>query len=234
MMHDHDDLLIAALAGGELPADEARAARTTISGCSRCSTELELQVAMRAQLRGMAAPGLSDFERTRLHGALDRATERRGRPWYVWAAPALATAAALTLVVGIGLATLRPPTGVEQSAVGTDAPADRQLEDSTPPTEAESLMAPGAPTAEDFGELTRTQLDTVLQEVAASEQPRAALGEVSASPFECDAVAAAEEGARVGSALVEGRSVDIYKLGEEGAAAFEVPGCALTARFPAD
>jgi len=234
MMHDHDDLLIAALAGGELSPDEARAARTTISDCARCSTELELQLAMRAQLRGMTPPGLSDFERTRLHSALDRAGERRVRPWYVWAGPVLATAAALGLVVGVGLTTLRPPAEGEQTATGTDAQAERPLGESTTPAETESVMASGAPAAEDFGALTRAELDTVLQDVATSGRFGATLDEPATIPFECDTVAEAEEGAPVGSALVEGRSVEIYKLGDEGAAAFEVPGCALTARFPAD
>ena len=108
--------LIMALAEESLPPAEAAAAEAALDEASR--TELAAQRQALAALAGLAPAAMTVSERTNLREVVrselhvSRAVElpvdttRAKTPWYVKALPALGAAAALVLVVGIGLSSI--------------------------------------------------------------------------------------------------------------------------------
>ena len=104
--------LIMALAEGSLPAEEAAAAEASLSDAARA--ELASQRTALTALSQMSSTTLSDAERAHLRTTVRDETSlsvapvtalplRQHQPWYFRALPALGAAAALVVVVGIGV-----------------------------------------------------------------------------------------------------------------------------------
>lgn len=130
MTNSHTDIeLIMALAEETLPAAQAAAAEAALDDASRA--ELAVQRQALAALADLTAAEMTDAERTRigdmirseLHLGLtvdaspDARPEKGQQPWYLRALPVLGAAAALVLIVGIGLNSISfPPIGGSDSA----------------------------------------------------------------------------------------------------------------------
>jgi hypothetical protein len=109
-MHDHDHELIAAIAEGGMNPDERAAAETSIASCEVCRIDLQLQREALASLRAAPAVAMTDIERAALHRTVAaalvppfaRSERKKAAPWFQRLMPAMAAAAALLVVVGIG------------------------------------------------------------------------------------------------------------------------------------
>ena len=119
--------LIMALAEGSLPAEEAAAAEASLSDAARA--ELASQRTALTALSQMSSTTQSDAERARLRTAVRDEVSlsatpvtalplRQHQPWYFRALPALGAAAALVVVVGIGVDSI----GIGQNDEGVAQP----------------------------------------------------------------------------------------------------------------
>lgn len=171
-MHHHDPELIAALAEGELDADEALLAEEAIGGCEECRAELAAQRVTLAAIAAAPRPGLSMAESADLRRAvasavgMSPATEspRSRRPWL-----GLATAAAVV----VALIAVAPV--VNLLSTGSDA--------------GSAAETTSGDTARDL-EITAAEEPQVTTAAAAAEAPVAAITEAGS-----DSMAAAEDGA---------------------------------------
>ncbi len=130
MTNSHTDIeLIMALAEETLPAAQAAAAEAALDDASRA--ELAVQRQALAALADLTAAEMTDAERTRVGDMIrselnlgltvdaspDARPEKGQLPWYLRALPVLGAAAALVLIVGIGLNSISfPPIGGSDSA----------------------------------------------------------------------------------------------------------------------
>lgn len=179
--HDFDMDLIMALAEGRLPPDEAAAAEAALDASAR--SELEAQRAALAALAGMAAVRLTDAERTALRSSVREAIHLEaaappapasaGRaPWFSRLFPALAGAAVLILVVGIGLNLggsgdddSSADLATAETVAATTAAAERAADESASMMQAaEAPAAEGAETT-----MAATEAAEVAEEAAAAD-----------------------------------------------------------------
>ncbi|MFQ5966049.1 MAG: hypothetical protein ACE5MI_00390 [Acidimicrobiia bacterium] len=256
-MHDHDDELIAALAGGHLSSAETEAARATVASCPRCSAELATQLSARQSLRSLDQVTLTDFERSRLHHVVDRPV---ARPWYVRLAPALGAAAGFVLVAGLGVTLLGSGADVAELPTVSEASADAIAEPASaaePAPAAEGIEEPeaglverspgllglAAPGPLDFGDLTEADLGTLLQLIAL-EQELEGLSEsvtqlqeklaedATASVPECLEDAGVPPAIYVGTGTLAGEPIELFMLPDNRAVAYQQSSCEIVAQFP--
>lgn len=256
MKHEHDFDLIAALAEGPIPRDDS-----VLAGCPQCLEELEMQRLALGALRSAPRPAMTELERTRLHQvvAAVTATAKKEKttaraPWFQRLMPAMAAAAALLVVVGIGSVLVGGPgEGADDEAETTFAEAattTTQMADTEPAVQedmaegmpAETTTAPAlaaVPTVEDFGIVSNTE----LQERAAALQDTQRVAEESlgfsaeelfdiaqASELLCAEEAAEAAGdaiVAIARAVVDGQKVEIYVVDGPVTYVFETSNCAL-------
>jgi len=149
MMHDHDFDLIADIAQGDMSPDEQRTAEASL--CETCRVELQLQREALEILRSSPPVRLSELERARVRR---RVTEtlfppepapKPSPPWFQRLVPAMAAAAALLFVVGVG-SVLINPSGESDTVVQTTASAEKAADEESfrAGIEGEAGEAPGA------------------------------------------------------------------------------------------
>ncbi|MDR9450029.1 MAG: hypothetical protein RI637_02320, partial [Acidimicrobiia bacterium] len=109
-MHEHDFELIAAVAEGALSPTEQAAAEATLASCQDCRSDLELQREALAFIRTARPVKMTDLERAMIHRTVLAAVgptsstslSKPSVPWLQRLMPAMAAAAALLVVVGVG------------------------------------------------------------------------------------------------------------------------------------
>lgn len=190
-MHDHDHELIAAIAEGEMTPDEWAAAETSIASCEVCRIDFQLQREALASLRAAPEVTMTDIERAALHRTVTaalfsparRPDRKTAAPWFQRLMPAMAAAAALLVVVGIGSVlvdgggdaemaaettsvgeSLR--TAVEEEVAETpvevaEAPAAAESDDGSGATTTLAAGAPAEPDIQDFGSIAGADLADV-------------------------------------------------------------------------
>ena len=190
--HDFDFELIMALAEGALSPTEAEAAEARLDDAAR--EELAIQRMAIAAMADMPEPAMSASERSSVRDAvrselnLEPAPARpvpgatNARPWYVRFMPALGAAAALVIVVGIGVSGGLgggDDADTDDGSVAADAPVNQSelsgsfggadtAEDAT--ATAESAEAPSAESlAAASGESARDATSDDFAEEAADE-----------------------------------------------------------------
>ncbi len=179
-MTDFDHELIAALAEGTLPADEAADLEARIGADPAASAELEAQRVALAAIAAAPAPQLDDLERMRLHRSVaaeldlvlpQPAASPRRRRWSVnWSA--LATAAAVLLGVALAAPLLSllntsddagdSTTTVAAAADAGDADVQSQALDEPLATVSAAADLESAAPAEDERELVGAPPETAM------------------------------------------------------------------------
>ena len=245
-MHNHDDDLIADVAGGHLAGTDYQRASADINSCPRCRAELEAQLFARASVRSLGDSQLTQFERSRLHHVVEQQASSVPKAWYVRLAPALGAAAALVLVVGIGLnlaLSETQPVGdlaaeaTVQSTEAQTSPAAEAPSAAEPPAGAVQESAPlrAAATAPmDFGDLTETELQDQLEVIATQQVTEEA---TAGADFSAEAGLAPEcieetDQTYVGYASVSGVAIELYRTDESQAVAYESDTCQIVAQYP--
>ena len=163
--------LIMALAEKSLPPAEAAAAEAALDEASR--TELAAQRQALAALAGLAPAAMTVSERTNLREVVrselhvSRAVElpvdttRAKTPWYVKALPALGAAAALVLVVGIGLSSIGGlGGGSDDSAIQATTAAEATAAAETEATADDGRFA-RMTLPDDLGAVSLSDLDEI-------------------------------------------------------------------------
>lgn len=265
-MHEHDFELIAAIAEGEMAAGDLSAAEAVVASCEDCTTDLQLQREALQALQTAAPVVMSDLERATLHrnvaqnlGPAElRADKLRPVPWFQRLMPAMAAAAALLIVVGVGSILVDGP-GADLAADPTSAatsdgqpvPAGEELaEDSggvelmdeaeaATTTVAAAGEATASPGIQDFGHISATDLEEVATQLKSSGPADDAntytvdsLRSLSIDPALICAEAAFDDGTidAIGRASIDGSPVEIYRIGEV-ITVYTTPDCLVTAVF---
>jgi len=190
-----DPELIAALAEGRLPPEEAAEAERVVSADPAAAAELEAQRAALTALGRLPSATLSDAERTRLRSAVAEAIglasapapapapARRRIPWPAVAVAALSLVAVVAIVPQTGLLT----TGGDDAstttfAIAGEAPnetdiAEEHLEAIEPqlappssPEAGSALADDGASTTADGDAVTARSPDPALREILADRE----------------------------------------------------------------
>ncbi len=192
-MTDFDHELIAALAEGTLPADEAADLEARIAADPAARAELDAQRVALAAIAAAAPPQLDDLERRRLHRSVaaeldlvlpERAATAPRRRWSVnWSA--LATAAAVLLGVALAaplLSLLNTSGSSDATTTVADAAADGDVQSQALDAPAETI-----PQAEDLAQAS----EPVQDEAAAAEAPpeTTMVATTTAAPADADSVA---------------------------------------------
>ena len=243
MMHDHDFALIADLAEGRLSPAEQAAGEASLVSCEACTTDLQLQREALAALREAPTIRMTDLERAALHRNVaaeltpirQRTDSTSKAPWFQRLMPAMAAAAALLVVVGIG-SVLVDGAGDSDAAPETTATAEQALpaapqDESTgasegaqfddaaqPTTTTAAATAPAVSDVQRFGALTKTQLADLADRLGSSEETADVDGfdlrNMASLPTLACGEVAAEEGTitAVGVASVDGEEVEIYRI----------------------
>ena len=230
MMHEHDFELIAAIAEGELSPAEQAAAEATLASCEDCRSDLELQREALAFIRAAGPVKMTDLERATIHRNVQAAVRpasptslsKPSVPWFQRLMPAMAAAAALLVVVGIGSVlvngageSLRNATDDEMA----EATGEGQLGDGADaPTTTMSMLAPAVSIVEDLGIVSRDRLkDLVVELTTPLEQDQGAaysLDRESLEPALACFDVAAEDGSITfaARATVDGEQVEVYRV----------------------
>lgn len=182
-MTDFDHELIAALAEGTLPADEAADLEARIGADPAASAELEAQRVALAAIAAAPAPQLDDLERMRLHRSVaaeldlvlpQPAASPRRRRWSVnWSALATAAAVLLGVALAAPLLSLLNTSGSSDAtttvaAEAADEAAREDLQSATLDAAAETLpaeddlAAAGSPVQEAAPPATEAPADTTM------------------------------------------------------------------------
>lgn len=263
MMHDHDFNLIAAIAEGAMsPADQA-VAETSLAACDACQTDLELQREALAVLRESSPLTMTDIERAAVHrnvlAAITPTTKtvvlRPKDPWFQRLIPAMAAAAALVVVVGVGSVLINGGSDADTAADTTAAAlAGESLRDTADEESAGStggapfddaadattttmqMLAPTATMVEDYGNITGDALKNLAIELGSvQESDDGAAYDLERVSLDAALVCAeivAEEGTITfaARATVDGDAVEIYR--RDGLIqVFLTADCSLTESF---
>lgn len=243
MMHEHDFELIAAIAEGELSPAEQAAAEATLASCENCRSDLELQREALAFIRAAGPVKMTDLERATIHRSVQAAVRpasptslsKPSVPWFQRLMPAMAAAAALLVVVGIGSVLVNgagdadpvaetTTLAVESLRNATDdemaeATGEGQLGDGADaPTTTMSMLAPAVSIVEDLGIVSRDRLkDLVVELTTPLEQDQGAaysLDRESLEPALACFDVAAEDGSITfaARATVDGEQVEVYRV----------------------
>ena len=242
MMHEHDFELIAAIAEGELSPTEQAVAEATLASCQDCRSDLELQQEALAFMRAARTVKMTDLERAMIHQEV-LAAVRPASPtslskpsvsWFQRLMPAMAAAAALLAVVGVGSVLVNGAgdggTAAETTAVAgeslrnaadelAEATSEGQLEDAAGATTTTmSLLAPAVSFVEDLGILSLDRLKELVVELTIPpEQDQGAAYSLDRGLLEpalaCVDVAAADGPITfVARATVDGEEVEVYRV----------------------
>ena len=264
MTHDHDFELIVAIAEAEMsPADQA-AAEASLASCEVCRVDLELQREALSALGSAPAVVMTDLERARLRRMVaesvdetaPRSEPRRSTPWFQRLMPAMAAAAALLVVVGVG-SVLVGNSGsdfdgavAESTAVAGQAQregADEEMDEISGTLEFDDMAeattttmaaaAPREPLVEYLGEISKADLRDQADRLVSEPTDGAAttggqLESVVDDPDLMCATVAAEEGevVLVRRATVEGVEVEIYRI-DDRVDVYAQPDCSLIDPF---
>lgn len=206
MMHEHDFDLIATIAEGAMSLDEQTAAEASFAPCEECRTELQLQREALQAMRASSAASMTDLERAALRrnvaAALTPVATRSDStptiPWFQRLMPAMAAAAALLVVVGVGSVlvngagdadtaadiaaetTTTAATTEESLRAGTDEESDGDLGGAAFDDVAETTTTPMAAAApqesnvREFGSITGAELANVVGDLKALEETEGA------------------------------------------------------------
>ena len=266
MMHEHDSHLIAAIAVGDLGAEEQAAAEARLEGCPVCTTDLQLQTEALAFLRTSPPIMMTDLERVSLHRSVAEnlppvsspAVGQTKMPWFQRLMPAMAAAAALVAVVGVG-SILVSGSGDADMAAGTTAAATAGNAEMAPAAEelAEdaggtaladggeettttiSFAAPGLAGIQEYGDISATDLEDIATQLktleAADDQSAYSRESLQGLPIEpalvCDDQALGEGSIiAIGRARVDGEDVEIYRI-DELVDVYSAADCILLDRF---
>lgn len=265
MTHEHDIELILAIAEGSLAPDEQAAAETLLLSCQVCRSDLQLQREAVAALHAAPPVVMTDLERGSLHRAvaekiiLAPRTERvrPGLPWFQRLMPAMAAAAALLVVVGVGSVLIDRTGGADVAAEATTTAAattreqaDEKDQQADAVSEAGSdgeltsttMMASAAPLLsvfQDYGPITSAELaDIAAQLMISQPTPNEevfspdSLRSSAVEPALVCAETAINEGSitAVGRATVDGDAVEIYRI-DDLVKVFSTTDCSLTNLF---
>ena len=262
MTHNHDFELIAAIAEGEMSPAEQEAAEASLATCATCQTDLELQREALAVLWDSPPVTMTDLERATLHRNVSRATtlvvpsraSRPTAPWFQRLMPAMAAAAALLVVVGVGSVLVNgaddADTALETTVAATESQRAADEESAAesaggaefddlaePTTTTMGLLAPTASIVEDYGEISSAALKNLALAIASEQQQQEDggaydLDRVSLEqPLVCAEIVA-EEGTITfaARATVDGEPVEIYR--RDGLIeVFSTADCILTESF---
>lgn len=170
-----DEELIAALAEGRLPPDEAAAAEARIAADPAASAELDAQRIALAALAAATPPMLDDLERRRLRASvaaqldvvLPAAAPSRRRFTFNWAA--IATAAAVL----VGVVLVAPLLSLLNTSGGDDTLSQAQAPTTQEAGESDLLFSANEPAAADEGEAESAATTVVADALSAAEAPTA-------------------------------------------------------------
>ncbi|MCJ7754793.1 MAG: hypothetical protein MUP13_09530, partial [Thermoanaerobaculales bacterium] len=200
MMHEHDFELIAAIAEGKLSPAEQAAAEAILASCQDCRSDLELQREALVILRATQPVTMTNLERATIHRnvlaavrpATPTSVSKPSAPWFQRLMPAMATAAALLVVVGVGSILVNGAGDTDSTAETTtvagaslrnaddeeiaEATSEGQLGDVADATTTTlSLLAPAVSIVEDLGIVSRDRLKELVVELTTpSEQDEGA------------------------------------------------------------
>ena len=261
MMHEHDFDLIASIAEGELGPEEQAAAESLLGACPACRADLQLQREALAFLQAAPPVMMTDIERAALHksvaGNLPPARRpsptKTTAPWFQRLMPAMAAAAALMVVVGVGSVLVTgsgDDLAAESTAAATavdrqQAPAEEELaEDSAGNAladgEAETTTtlasaAPGVSGIQEYGIISPTDLEDIVTQLktlgAVDDEifySRESLELPTLEPALVCAETALSEGTvtAVGRATLDGDDVEIYRI-DDLVAVYSTADCSL-------
>ena len=261
MTHEHDFDLIDSIARGDLDPDEQAAAEALLATCPECRADLQLQREALAFLQAAPPVMLSDFERAALHKSIAGRLPPARRPapasttapWFQRLIPAMATAAALVVVVGVGSVLVTgsgndmaaEPTAAATAADSQRTAAEEELaQDSAGNAfsdgEAETTTtfasaAPGLPAIQEYGTISSADLENIvtqLKTVDAAEDgvfySPESLQFPAAGPALVCAETALGEGTiiSVGRATLDGDDVEIYRI-DDRVAVYSTADCSL-------
>ena len=264
MMHEHDTDLIAAIAEGEMSPAEQTAAEASLETCEACRTDLQLQREALALLRSTPRVEMTDLERAAVHrevarrlGPAPRDVQVRPKaPWFQRLMPAMAAAAALLVVVGVGSVLINEP-GADQSAAETTAAVaadggatsvaeelaemsgalDGEADQAT--TTAPAFAAPNVSAVQDYGPVSRTDLADIAAQMKMAEPAETvtdysadSLRSLETEPALVCVDAAIGEGTvtAIGRAIVDGEPVEIYRS-DGTVVVYSTADCSLIDRF---
>ncbi len=265
MMHEHDTELIAAIAAGDMSREEQAAAEASLASCKVCRTDLQLQ---REALEALAAAPpvmMNDLERaavrrqvwTAVTSDATRPDSLPRAPWFQRWIPAMAAAAALLVVVGVGSVLVGDSAETDLAVEATTAPtenlratADEEMAEApsagalddvaeAAPTPMAALDSPGSVVVE-YGSISSEGLQDVALSLGASLEAAEADGYVSPSDLQSPspepalacAEVALENGpiSAIGRASVEGDGVEIYRI-NDSVYVYAAVDCSLSATF---
>lgn len=247
MKHEHDFELIASVAEGELAGEPLAAAEALLAACPVCSADLTLQREALAFLQAAPPVVMSELERAALHRSVRDELSPAPRPsptriiapWFQRLVPAMAAAAALLVVVGIG-SVLVPGSGDEMAAEPTAAatadseraPAEEELsqeagaaslaDDGAETTTTIAVAAPVESGVREYGTLSPAALEDLVIQLEDAETTDAiafsreslTLGTVDPALVCADTALEVGNVTAVGRATVDGVDVEIYRIGE--------------------
>lgn len=264
MTHEHDFELIAAIAEGVMgPAEEA-AAEASLASCGECRIDLQFQREALAALRAAPVVGMTDLERAGLHREVATATTpptrkpapHRSVPWFQRLVPAMAAAAALVVVGGVGSLLIGNDgadfdDAAETTSVASESPragAEEEFTELGDPLRSEDMaeatptslaaLAPAESAVDNLGEISKTELQNAafrLTSEPADDGAADAGSNLEAMTLEAELVCvetASGEGAimAVQRASVEGVEVEIYLI-EDRVDVYARPDCSLFDSF---
>lgn len=247
MIHKHDFELIAAIAEGGMDPDKQAVAEASLVSCEACSSDLQLQREALAAIHDAPPVAMTDLERAALHRSVAaaltpvnlRPDSKPIVPWFQRLMPAMAAAAALLVVVGVGSVLVNgtgdADTAAETTTVAGDslrtapdeelggASNDAQFEEAPaattttmagfPAAEARIVQDYGAITGADLADIAR-RLDIDEQDDLAIEYSEGALQSLARDAALLCAEIALDEGliTTIARAVVDGDDVEIYLI----------------------
>ena len=263
MMHKHDFELITAIAQGAMKPHEQAVAEASLASCESCNTDLQLQREALAALHTAPAVIMTDFERAALHryvAAQRTAVDKRSGwkptvPWFQRLLPAMAAAAAVLVVVGVGTVFVNrvgdadlvaetttaagqspyPAADEGKAEARSGAPNDDTAE---APTTMAALGAPQS-SIEEYGSITSAELANIAGRMGSFEESDAAddysadrLRSLSLDPALICSDVALGEGTitAIGRATVDGDGVEIYQI-DDLVKVYSIADCSLVASF---
>jgi hypothetical protein len=261
MMHEHDFDLIASIAEGELGPDEQAAAEALLVACPACRADLQLQRQALAFLQAAPPVLMTDIERAALHKSVAEnlpparrpSSTKTNAPWFQRLMPAMAAAAALIVVVGVGSVLVTgsgddmadEPTAAATAVDRQQVPAEEELgEDSggnaladgaAEPTTTLALAAPGVSGIQEYGIISLTDLEAIVMQLkalgAADDEifySRESLQVPTIEPALVCAETALSEGTvtTAGRATLDGDAVEIYRI-DDLVAVYSTADCSL-------
>ena len=262
MTHEHDFELILDIAGGAMGPDEQAAAEALLAPCEACRTDLQLQREALAALQTAPPVLMTDLERASLHrtvaGQFTPATRKTRRqpslPWFQRLMPAMAAAAALLVIVGVGsilvdrtggadvaaeATTTAAATNLDQADVREEAGGAALNDEAAATTTPPALAAPQVSNVEEYGSISSAALADIARQMKASQS--AENGEAYSLDFlrspaiepslVCEETASSEGRiTAIGRATVDGEDVEIYGI-DDLVKVYSTADCSLTSLF---